>query len=189
MVIDRLNYLPGVLAKETSTLSILSAGRFELGIGAGDFFEEASAWGLAVPDATARMTGLKETIMILRRIWMGEPVTFEGEQIHLTNAACTPVPPTPPRVVVGAGRSRRLIRSAVEYADEINVYATEELIRFARQEIETSQRSVSLSVYVWDWPEDIATALAAWEQLGVERTFLTFWHPFDTLGNAADLLS
>src|SRR5213593_2088953 len=54
MVIDRLNYLPGVLAKETSVLSILSAGRFELGIGAGDYFEEARAWGLEVPDAPAR---------------------------------------------------------------------------------------------------------------------------------------
>src|SRR2546430_14420493 len=38
MVIDHLNYLPGVLAKEVSTLAILSKGRFELGIGAGDFF-------------------------------------------------------------------------------------------------------------------------------------------------------
>src|SRR5438552_8832565 len=57
MVIDRLNYLPGVLAKEASTLSILSAGRFKLGIGAGDFFEEAQAWGLTVPDVTARITG------------------------------------------------------------------------------------------------------------------------------------
>ena len=37
MVIDRLNYLPGVLAKETSTLSIVSSGRFELGIGANPF--------------------------------------------------------------------------------------------------------------------------------------------------------
>src|SRR5712692_6654792 len=121
MVIDRLNYLPGVLAKETSTLSIVSGGRFELGIGAGDFFEEARAWGLAVPDAAARITGLKETIMVLRRIWT-------GEQLHLTNAASTPVPSIPPRVVVGAGSSRQLIRSAVEYADEINVYADEELI-------------------------------------------------------------
>jgi alkanesulfonate monooxygenase SsuD/methylene tetrahydromethanopterin reductase-like flavin-dependent oxidoreductase (luciferase family) len=40
MVIDRMNYLPGVLAKETSVLSIISGGRFELGIGAGDYFEE-----------------------------------------------------------------------------------------------------------------------------------------------------
>jgi alkanesulfonate monooxygenase SsuD/methylene tetrahydromethanopterin reductase-like flavin-dependent oxidoreductase (luciferase family) len=189
MVIDRLNYLPGVLAKESSTLSILSSGRFELGIGAGDFFEEAHAWGLAVPDATARITGLKETVLVLRRIWMGEQVTFMGEHIRLTNAASTPVPPTPPRVVVGAGSSRRLIRSAVEYADEINVYANEELIRFARQEIEVSHRTIALSVYVWDWPEDIATALATWEQLGVERTFLTFWHPFDTLARAVELMS
>ena len=187
MVIDRLNYLPGVLAKETSALSFLSNGRFELGIGAGDFFEEASAWGLAVPDAATRITGLKETIVSLRRIWTGEHVNFEGEQIHLTNAACTPAPSSPPRVVVGAGSSRRLIRSAVEYADEINVYASDEIIRFARQEIEASHRAVALSVYVWDWPADIATSLATWEQLGVERTFLTFWHPFDTIESAMGL--
>jgi alkanesulfonate monooxygenase SsuD/methylene tetrahydromethanopterin reductase-like flavin-dependent oxidoreductase (luciferase family) len=189
MVIDRLNYLPGVLAKETATLSFVSAGRFELGIGAGDFFEEAAAWGLAVPDAAARVTGLKETVTVLRRIWAGEPVTFEGEHLRLTNAASMPAPPTPPRVVVGAGSSRRLIRSAVEYADEVNVYADDELIRFARDEIEGSNRSVALSVYVWDWPEDIAGRLAAWEQLGVERTFLTFWHPFDTLPRAVEFMS
>ncbi|MFL5693347.1 MAG: hypothetical protein ACJ795_16245 [Ktedonobacteraceae bacterium] len=76
-------------------------------------------------------------------------------------------------MVVGVGSSRRLICSAVEYADEINVYVDEEIIRFARQQIDVSQRAVSLSVYVWDWPEDIAGKLAAWAQLGVERTFLT----------------
>jgi len=189
MVIDRLNYLPGVLAKETSTLSIVSGGRFELGIGAGDFFEEARAWGLAVPGAAARISGLKETVMVLRRIWTGEQVSFDGEQLHLTNAASTPAPPITPRVVVGAGSSRRLILSAVEYADEINVYADEDLIRFARQQIEASQRPVSLSVFVWDWPEDIEEKLAIWEQLGVERTFLTFWHPFDSLARAINWMS
>ena len=188
-VIDRLNYLPGVLAKETATLSILSGGRFELGIGAGDFFEEARAWGLAVPDATARITGLKETVTILRRIWNGEQVTFEGEQLHLTNAASTPIPPAPPRIIVGAGSSKRLISDAVEYADEINIYADEEVIRFALQTIKASERTISLSVFVWDWLEDIADKLSAWEQLGVERTFLTFWHPFDTLPRAVDLMS
>ncbi|HEX4204357.1 MAG TPA: LLM class flavin-dependent oxidoreductase [Ktedonobacteraceae bacterium] len=55
MVIDRMNYLPGVLAKETTMLSIASAGRFELGIGAGDFFEEAHAWGVHLPGAPAHL--------------------------------------------------------------------------------------------------------------------------------------
>lgn len=189
MVIDRLNYLPGVLAKEISTLSILSGGRFDLGIGAGDYFEEARAWGVEVPGAMARINGLKETITVLRQIWRGEKVNFQGEHLHLTAAASTPVPPTLPRIIVGAGSSRRLISSAVEYADELNVYADDALVRFARQEIEAAGRAVALSVFVWDWPENIEAALATWEQLGVERTYLTFWHPFDTLAQAVKYMS
>ena len=189
MVIDRMNYLPGVLAKEVSTLSILSSGRFELGIGAGDYFQEARAWGLPVPSATERIAALRETITILRRIWSREVVTFEGEFLHLKNAASTPTPPLMPRVVVGAGSSRRLIQSAVEYADEVNIYADDDLIRFTRQAIEDAQRAVTLSVYVWDWLENIEEKLATWEKLGVERTFITFWHPFDKLTQVANLLS
>ena len=116
-------------------------------------------------------------------------MTFEGEQVHLKNAASTPIPPAPPHVVVGAGGSRRLIRSAVEYADEVNVYADEDLIRFAHAEIAASQRPITLSVHVWDWPENIAEKLATWEKLGVERTFLTFWHPFDQLAHAVRFMS
>ena len=189
MVIDCLNYLPGVLAKEIASLSILSGGRFELGIGAGDFFEEARAWGTSVPSATERIVGLKETVQVLRSVWAGQPVTFKGERLQLVEAAVTPVPLAPPRVVVGAGSSRNLIRSAVEYADEINVYADEDLIRFTHQEIETSGRAISLSVFVWEWPDDLPIKLAVWEQLGVVRTFLTFWHPFEKLEQAAQWLS
>jgi len=43
-------------------------------------------------------------------------------------------------------------------------------------------------VYVWDWPEDVAAKVIEWEQLGVERAFLTFWHPFDALGKALELM-
>lgn len=181
MVIDHMNYLPGVLAKEVAALSILSAGRFELGIGAGDYFEEARAWGLPIPPASVRISRLKETIAVLRSIWNGEKVTFDGEHLHLKNAASTPTPSHPIRVVVGAGSSRQLIRNAVEYADEINVYANDDLIRFAKQEIEQSHRPISLSVYVWDWLDDINSRLTTWKQLGVERTFITLWHPFDKI--------
>ncbi|GLV55580.1 hypothetical protein KDH_24240 [Dictyobacter sp. S3.2.2.5] len=188
MVIDRLNYLPGVLAKETAVLSIVSSGRFELGIGAGDFFQEARAWGLPIPAAQTRIDGLKETIQALRLIWGGQHVTFSGEHIQLTNAASTPVPAQPVRVVVGAGSSRRLIQSAVTYADEINVYADDDIIRFATEQIASARRPLTLSVYVWDWPENIAAKLATWEAMGVERTFLTIWDPFTSLTDIASLL-
>ena len=85
--------------------------------------------------------------------------------------------------------SRRLISSAVEYADEINVYADDEVIRFARQQIDDASGSAALSVYVWDWPENLPERLAAWEELGVSRVFLTFWRPFSDLERALPWIS
>src|SRR5215472_7829590 len=64
LVLCRLNHLPGVIAKETSTLAIMSRGRFEMGIGAGDYFEEMRAWGVPVPEADERIETLKETIEV-----------------------------------------------------------------------------------------------------------------------------
>ncbi len=183
-----MNYLPGVLAKEVATLSLLSNGRFEPGIGAGDYFQEARAWGTPVPRAPQRISGLRETIQALRRIWQGEVVTFEGEHLHLKDAAVTPTPPAIPHVVVGAGSSRSLIQSAIDFADEINVYADDELIHFAHQTIAAAPRPVALSVFVWDRLDDIEERLLAWEKLGVARTFVTCWHPFDKLPPLAKLL-
>ena len=66
--------------------------------------------------------------------------------------------------------------------------ADEDLMRFAHHEIEASARAISLSVFVWDWPDDLPAKLATWEQLGVVRTFLTFWHPFEKLEQVAEWL-
>lgn len=189
MVICRLNYLPGVLAKETTMLAMLSGGRFELGIGAGDYFEEMHAWGVSVPKASERIEGLKETIQVLQRVWKGEEVTFEGKHVQIHNGFCAPAPERAPRVVVGVGSSRRLLRSAVEYADELNVYADEDLIREAQREIAASGRKIALSIFVWEWREDIEDKLKEWEQSGIERTFVTFWEPFEQLKHAVQWMS
>lgn len=189
MVVDRMNHLPGVLAKETSVLSIISDGRFELGIGAGDFFAEQRAWGLGVPSAGERIGALRETVLALRQVWTGQKVTVDGTFLRLRDAACTPPPLVPPRVVVGSGSSRALIRSAAGYADEVNVYADDELVRLAAGEIEASGRDVALSVYVWDWPDRIEERLEVWGQSGATRVFLTFWPPYESMEQARGLLA
>ncbi len=175
MVICRLNYTLGVLAKESAILAIASGGRFELGIGAGDYPIEYSAWHQPFPDATTRVEALEETIAVLRKIWQGGAVTYSGKHVQLTDAACTPVPPSPPRVVAGVGGSRRMIRSAVAYADELNLYGDEELVKFARAEVAQSGRPIDLSIAItWEqWPGDVRGALAKWENLGISRTFVT----------------
>jgi alkanesulfonate monooxygenase SsuD/methylene tetrahydromethanopterin reductase-like flavin-dependent oxidoreductase (luciferase family) len=176
MVLNNLHYEPGVLAKESSILSLASGGRFELGIGAGDWPESFSAWGRPFPNAATRLKLLEETVDALRRVWTGTAVTTEGEHVRLDRASCTPAPERPPRVVVGVGGSPRTLREAVRFADEINVYTDEAVAAEARDAIAGAGRDVGISMFVgWEfdkWPDDPASELARWADLGVERFFV-----------------
>jgi alkanesulfonate monooxygenase SsuD/methylene tetrahydromethanopterin reductase-like flavin-dependent oxidoreductase (luciferase family) len=190
MVICRLNYTLGVLAKESALLAIGSGGRFELGLGAGDYPIEYSAWHQPFPDATTRVELLEESMIALRQIWQGGAVTYSGKHVQLTDAACTPVPPVPPRVVVGVGGSRRMIRSAVAYADELNLYSNADLFPYAQAEIATSGRAIDLSVYLhWDkWPDDPRGELARWEAIGASRALVCVGFLPDMPGKVAELV-
>jgi alkanesulfonate monooxygenase SsuD/methylene tetrahydromethanopterin reductase-like flavin-dependent oxidoreductase (luciferase family) len=189
MVICRLNYTLGVLAKESAILSIASGGRFELGIGAGDYPIEYTAWHQPFPSAATRVQALAESIAALRLLWQGGAVTYAGEHVQLTDAACTPVPPVPPRVVAGVGGSRRMIRSAVAYADELNLYSDAELVKFAQAEVAQSGRPIDLSVYLhWEqWPADPRGELAKWEQQGIGRALVCVGFLPDMAARVAEL--
>ena len=177
MVVNNLHFEPGVLAKETSTLALLSRGRFELGIGAGDWPESFAAWGRDYPPRQERFERLEETIAILRRAWSGQAFDFDGRFNVLRGASVTPAPEAMPRVVVGVGKSRALMESAVSYADELNVYADEAVIRDAQALAARSGRDVSMSLFLsweWDkWPADPAGELRRWQELGVERALIS----------------
>jgi alkanesulfonate monooxygenase SsuD/methylene tetrahydromethanopterin reductase-like flavin-dependent oxidoreductase (luciferase family) len=137
------------------------------------------------------MAALAETIAALRQLWQGGLVTYAGEHVHLTDAACTPTPATPPRIVVGVGGSRRLIRAAVTYADELNLYADPVILDYAREQIAAAGRSVALSIYLhWppdQWPADLVGTLAAWAQPGISRVFVSLGYDADLAGRAEEL--
>lgn len=177
MVLNNLHYQVGVLAKESSMLAIASGGRFELGIGAGDWPESYAAWGEEFPAAADRLARLAETVAALRQIWTGEPVTFEGEHIGLREAICTPAPPTPPRVVVGVAGSPRTLATAAEFADELNVYNQAPIIDRALATARDAARRVDVSVFVsweWDnWPADVMRELTEIAERGVPRAFVS----------------
>lgn len=191
MVICRLNYTLGVLAKESSVLAIASGGRFELAIGAGDYPQEYAAWHQPYPDAATRIAALGEHVAALRELWTGNLITLIGDCVQLTDAACTPVPPQPPKVVVGAGSSKRLIDAAVAYAGELNVYENEATVAYARDRIATSGRPIALSVAgqrdPGTWPNDLATTLSHWQALGVSRYFLSVGWADDLSARVRDL--
>ena len=177
MVLCRPNYLLGVLAKESSILQIASKGRFDLGIGAGDFPIEFQAWNVPYAESTTRLALLEESVAAIREIWQGKLVTFEGQHVRLKDAACTPVPGSAPRVVIGAGSSKRLIDRAVNYADEINVYGDRETVEYAQQKIAEAGRAIPVSVIGHrpedQLPADLAGEIRQWRDLGATRFFMT----------------
>ncbi|MFR9752268.1 LLM class flavin-dependent oxidoreductase [Nocardia sp. 004] len=113
---------PSVLAKMAATLDTISAGRVEIGLGAGWFQREFEAYGIPFPSAGDRVTALAESLQLIQRIWVDEYPTFRGEFYSIDGASCDPPPvqrPHPPLWVGGEGD--RVHRIAARYADGVNV--------------------------------------------------------------------
>ena len=62
---------PALLAKMVSTLDVLSGGRAWLGIGAGDYPDEAQGLGLPYPPTADRFEMLEETVQLCLQLWSG----------------------------------------------------------------------------------------------------------------------
>ncbi len=181
MVLNSLHYELGVLAKETSILAALSHGRFELGIGAGDWPGSFDAWGSAYPDPQERVERLEETVRALRELWTGRPVTFDGRFIRLHGAISSPAPVTPPRVVVGVGKSVRTLRAAAAFADELNLYDDDAVVAEAHALVALSRRRIALSAFVdWsfaNWPAQPRVELDRLAAKGFDRIFVSVGGP------------
>jgi alkanesulfonate monooxygenase SsuD/methylene tetrahydromethanopterin reductase-like flavin-dependent oxidoreductase (luciferase family) len=100
-VLNVMNRQPAVLARMAATLQEQSGGRLDLGIGIGGHPHEQEALGLPYPDKPERAARLAEAIELLRRLWTGGPVSFEGRYYRLREAYASPVPSPPPRILVG----------------------------------------------------------------------------------------
>ena len=72
---------PAHLAKMAATAQALSGGRMILGIGAGWNEEEYRAYGWPYLTARTRIAQLAEAIELIRAMWRGAPVSYQGEQI------------------------------------------------------------------------------------------------------------
>ena len=118
--------LPGLLAVEVAQVDAMSGGRVELGLGAGWYDAEHSAYGVPFPPLGERFERLEEQFAILTGLWCtpaGETFSFDGQHYHLKDSPALPKPvqqPHPP-LIVGGGGARRTPRLAATYAQEFNL--------------------------------------------------------------------
>lgn len=113
---------PCVLAKMAATLDHVTNGRLNLGIGAGWFELEHRAFGIDFKTVRGRLEALDEACRILKGMFNGEHLSFEGKHYTVENALGLPVPvqkPHPPIMIGGSGE-KVLLRIVAEHADMWN---------------------------------------------------------------------
>ncbi|HTS14059.1 MAG TPA: LLM class flavin-dependent oxidoreductase, partial [Candidatus Sulfotelmatobacter sp.] len=101
LVTNVMNRHPSVLARMAASVQDVADGRLELGLGIGGFPREHHALGIPFPPPAERVEHLEEAIQLLRLLWSGGPVSFEGRHYRLSGARAHPVPRPAPRLIVG----------------------------------------------------------------------------------------
>ncbi|MEU3288709.1 LLM class F420-dependent oxidoreductase [Streptomyces longwoodensis] len=115
--------LPGVLAIQVAQVDRMSGGRVELGLGAGWFEEEHTAYGIPFPKE--KFGRLEEQLEIVTGLWgtpPGETYDFHGKHYDLTGSPALPKPAQEKvPVLIGGHGAQRTPRLAARYADEFNM--------------------------------------------------------------------
>ncbi len=118
--------LPGPLAISVAQVDQMSGGRVELGLGAGWYDAEHTAYGIPFPEVGERFGQFAEQVEIVHGLLSTPPGArygFDGTYYQLADSPALPKPVQSPRppIVLGGAAKRRGAALAAKYADEFNV--------------------------------------------------------------------
>jgi probable F420-dependent oxidoreductase len=166
---------PVLLAKQLTSLDLLSGGRLVVGIGAGYVTPEMHALGVSLGERRARTD---EYLSVMRTLWTEAKPSFDGRFVSFSGVFQRPFPvqrPHPPLVV--GGHSGAAMRRAVSvasgwYGVYLDVPATAEALARLRAVADDCDRPVGLDALeitvTPPGPVDAATA-RSYADLGVDR--------------------
>ena len=147
---------PAELANLVASVDHISGGRAEVGLGAGWWLPDHTAFGFPFPDHATRSAMLAEQLEIIVSLWSEESTSFRGSHYTLESCAALPKPlqrPHPPIMIGGAARANTL-GPAARFAQEYNspaapldeLRARRERVREACVEAGREPEAVSFSV-------------------------------------------
>lgn len=120
---------PALLAKDVTTLDVLSGGRGGLGIGAAWNEEESDGLGFRFPPTAERFERLEEAIRICLQMWSDSEDPFDGAHYRLGRTLNSPQSLSRPHpyLMIGGGGERKTLRLVAQYADACNLFASPEV--------------------------------------------------------------
>ncbi len=118
--------LPGPLAVAVAQVDDMSDGRVELGLGAGWFDDEHTAYGIPFPTLGQRFDILTEQLEIVSGLWntpLDSQYSFEGQYHGLVGSPALPKPVQAggPPIIMGGYGTKRTPALAAQYANEFNL--------------------------------------------------------------------
>jgi len=100
---------PVRIAEDSAALSILTDGRFDLGVGLGYRQLEFDYFGRKLAHRPSLM---EEGVAILRQAWSGEPIRVNGKRFRIDGLRVAPRPNKPPRLFMGGMAEPAIARAA-----------------------------------------------------------------------------
>ena len=150
---------PALTAKMISTIDVISGGRTELGLGAGWYQGEYTAYGYDFPPIRERLGLLADSLEIATRMLDPGRATYEGQHASVREAINLPRGSQEPRIpiIVGGNGPKVTWRLAARYADELNLDGLTPdqtrdampIIRSRCEEIGRDPDDLRVSVFMW----------------------------------------
>ncbi|WP_159603249.1 TIGR03557 family F420-dependent LLM class oxidoreductase [Agromyces humi] len=175
-----VRYHPAIIAQAAATLSLVSDGRFTLGVGSGERLNEHVV-GRGFPAVADRQAMLREALEIIRLLWQGGYQSYRGEYLDLEDARVFDLPDELPVIAVAAGGT-----DAAELAAELGdgMFGTE-----PKSELFDAYRGAGGSGPTYG---EVGLAWAETEEEAVQAAFetsrwaLTGWKVMSELPNPAN---
>jgi F420-dependent oxidoreductase-like protein len=110
---------PAILAKQVTTLDVISKGRAILGLGAAWNEDEHRGYGIEFPPIGQRMDRLDEALTIAKLMFTQDRPSFEGKYYKIDGALNVPRPVQPggPKILIGGTGERRTLRLLAQHGD------------------------------------------------------------------------
>jgi F420-dependent oxidoreductase-like protein len=110
---------PAILAKQVTTLDVISKGRAILGIGAAWNEDEHQGYGIEFPPIGRRMDRLDEALTIAKLMFTEDRPSFEGKYYRIERALNVPRPVQAggPKILIGGTGERRTLRLLAQHGD------------------------------------------------------------------------
>jgi len=109
-------YHPSVVAQAFATLGTLFPERIILGVGTGESLNEVPALGVTWPEPKERTARLKEALTLIRELWSGSRVSFQGQYYRTDKATIYDRPRLMPPIYIAAA-GPVMARYAGSFAD------------------------------------------------------------------------